>query len=71
DDAKNAFKYVNVKSKDRDLRHKALINLLRLYVDLSQFEDANFTIDYLSKESKINEENRYELYRTLAYYYEK
>ncbi len=71
DDAQNAFKYVNVNSKDKDIRHQALISLLRLYVDLEEVENANFTIDYLSKESDITDENRYELYRTLAYYYEK
>lgn len=71
DDAKNALKYVNVESKDADLRHQVLISLLRLYVDLGEIENANFTIDYLSKEEKISDENRYDLYRTLAYYYEK
>lgn len=70
DDAQNAFKYVNSTSKDKDLRHKALISLLRLYIDRKEIENANFTIDYLSKESGISDENRYELYRTLAYYYE-
>ncbi|PZX52595.1 type IX secretion system periplasmic lipoprotein PorW/SprE [Algoriphagus chordae] len=71
DDAQNTFKYINVNSKTPDLRHQTLITLLRLYVDQGEFENANFTIDYLSKESKISEKNRYELYRTLAYYYEK
>ncbi|MHA7131347.1 type IX secretion system periplasmic lipoprotein PorW/SprE [Algoriphagus namhaensis] len=70
DDAQNTFKYVNVNAKDKDLRHKTLIALLKLYVDLEENEKANFTIDYLSKETEINDENRYELYRTLAYYYE-
>ncbi len=70
DDAQNTFKYVNVNSKDKDLRHLTLITLLKLYVDLREYENANFTIDYLSKETEISEENRYELYRTLAYYYE-
>jgi len=70
DDAQNTFKYINVNSKENDLRHKTIITLLRIYVDLGEIEKANFTIDYLSKESKISEENRYELYRTLAYYYE-
>ncbi|MBC6366346.1 gliding motility protein [Algoriphagus sp. AK58] len=70
DDSKNAFRYVNSQSKDKDLRHKALISLLRLYVDQRATEDANFTIDYLSKETEINEENRFELFKTLAYYYE-
>lgn len=71
DDAQNTFKYINVNSKSPDLRHQTLITLLRLYVDQGEFENANFTIDYLSKESGISEANRYELYRTLAYYYEK
>lgn len=70
DDALNAFKYVNSTSKDNDLRHQTLISLLRLYIDKGEIENANFTIDYLSKESGISDENRYELYRTLAYYYE-
>ncbi|WP_192348040.1 gliding motility protein [Algoriphagus sp. Y33] len=71
DDAQNTFKYVNVNSKDSDLRHQTLITLLRLYVDQGEFENANFTIDYLSKEKGISEKNRYDLYRALAYYYEK
>lgn len=70
DDSKNAFRYVNSQSKDKDLRHQSLISLLRLYIDQKTYEDANFTIDYLSKETEINEENRYELFKTLAYYYE-
>ena len=70
DDAKNAFRYVNSQSKDKDLRHKALISLLRLYIDQHAIEDANFTIDYLSKETEISSENTYDLYKTLAYYYE-
>ena len=70
DDAKNAFRYVNSQSKDKDLRHKALISLLRLYIDQQTLEDANFTIDYLSKETEISTENTFELYKTLAYYYE-
>ncbi|MFN3760070.1 MAG: gliding motility protein [Algoriphagus aquaeductus] len=70
DDSKNAFRYVNSQSKDKNLRHRALISLLRLYIDQRSYEDANFTIDYLSKESGISDENRYELFKTLAYYYE-
>ena len=70
EEAKNAFRFVNSQSKDIDLRHKALISLLRLYIDLGALEDANFTIDYLSKEGNISPANRFELYKTLAYYYE-
>ncbi len=70
DDAKNAFRFVNSQSKDKDLRHKALISLLRLYIDQQALEEANFTIDYLSKETEISTENTFDLYKTLAYYYE-
>jgi TolA-binding protein len=70
DDAKNAFRYVNSQSKDKNLRHKALISLLRLYIDQQAIEDANFTIDYLSKETEISSQNTFDLYKTLAYYYE-
>lgn len=70
DDALNAFKYVNSTSKDKELRHRSLISLLRLYVDKREYENANFTIDYLSKETEISDENRFDLFRTLAYYYE-
>ena len=70
DDAKNAFRYVNSQSKDKNLRHKALISLLRLYIDQQAIEDANFTIDYLSKETEISSQNTFDLYKTIAYYYE-
>ena len=71
DDAKNTFRYVNSQSKDKDLRHKALISLLHGYIDQNAIEEANFTIDYLSKETEINNDNTFDLYKTLAYYYEK
>ena len=70
DDSKNAFRYVNSQSKDKDLRHRALISLLQLYIDQQAVDDANFTIDYLSKEKDINTDNTFALYKTLAYYYE-
>ena len=71
EEAKNTFRYVNSQSKDKDLRHKALISLLHLYIDQDAVEEANFTIDYLSKEKDINTANTFDLYKTLAYYYEK
>lgn len=70
DDSKNAFRFVNSQSKDKDLRHRALISLLQLYIDRQAVEDANFTIDYLSKEKEINADNTFALYKTLAYFYE-
>jgi tetratricopeptide (TPR) repeat protein len=70
DDALNTFKYVNVNGKDKNLRHQSLIQLLRMFVDLKKFDDATFVIDYLSKESGINRDNKFLLYKTLAYFYE-
>lgn len=69
DDAINTFKYLNVNSKDRNLRHRSLIQLMRIFIDQKNYDDVVFVIDYLSKEPKINSENRYHLFKTLAYYY--
>ena len=70
DDAQNTFKYLNVNSKQDDVRHLSLIHLLRLFVDLEKYDDAVYVMDFLSKETYISDENRYLLYKTLAYYYE-
>ncbi|MFN3801848.1 tetratricopeptide repeat protein [Belliella pelovolcani] len=70
DDAINTFKYLNVNSKDRNLRHRSLIQLMRIFIDLKSYDDVVFVIDYLSKESRINKENRFHLFKTLAYYYD-
>lgn len=69
DDAINTFKYLNVNSKDKNLRHRSLIQLMRIFIDQKNYDDVIFVIDYLSKEPKINSENRYHLFKTLAYYY--
>lgn len=70
DDAQNTFKYLNVNSKQDEVRHLSLIHLLRLFVDLQKYDDAVYVMDFLSKETYISDENRYLLYKTLAYYYE-
>lgn len=44
--------------------------MLRQFIDLKNYDDATYVIDFLSKESRINKENRFALYKTLAYYYE-
>jgi tetratricopeptide (TPR) repeat protein len=71
DDASNTFRYLNVNSKKKRVRHKSLIQLMRQFTDLENYEDAAYVIDYLSKETGINKENRYILYKNLAYYYDK
>lgn len=70
DDAQNTFKYLNVNSKQNEVRHLSLIHLLRLFVDLEKYDGAVYVMDYLSKETYISDDNRYLLYKSLAYYYE-
>lgn len=70
DEATNTFKYLNVNSQQKDVRHLSLIQLLRAFIDLRQYDDATFVMDFLSKEPGINDENLQYLYKTLAYYYE-
>ncbi|MBS9524216.1 gliding motility protein [Litoribacter alkaliphilus] len=70
DDAINTFKYLNVNSKKKDVRHQALVQLLHAFIDLKKFDDAAYVIDFLSKETGISKTNRQKLYLTLAYYYE-
>lgn len=70
DDAANTFRYLNVHSKKKKIRHQSLIQLMRLYTDQKNFEDATYVIDFLSKESGISKENKFSLYKTLAYYYD-
>jgi tetratricopeptide (TPR) repeat protein len=71
DESSNTFRYLNVNSNKRRIRHRALIQLMRQFTDLDNFDDAAFVIDYLSKESGINKDNRFLLYKTLAYYYDR
>lgn len=71
DDASNTFRYLNVNSRKKRIRHKSLIQLMRQFTDLGNFEDAAYVIDYLSKETGIDKENRRVLYKNLAYYYDK
>jgi hypothetical protein len=70
EDAMNTFKYLNVNSKKKEIRHKSLIQLMKAFTDLRQFDDAAYVIDYLSKENGISRENKLFLYKTLAYYYQ-
>jgi len=71
DDASNTFRYLNVNSKVKRVRHKSLIQLMKQFTDLDNYDNAAYVIDYLSKESGINKENRYMLYKNLAFYYDK
>jgi hypothetical protein len=40
DDASNTFKYLNVNGKKKDIRHRSLIQLMRMFTDLENYDDA-------------------------------
>ncbi len=69
-DAIETFKYVNKHSKDKNERHKALIQLLKTFVEYGEFNNAIAVSDYLSKE-KLNNKNAQDLYLCRAYLYQK
>ena len=63
------FKYVNTKSKDPDARHKAIIYLVRTFVEHKEFNNAQAAIDYLLKE-KLSKTNQKRFYLEKAYYHQ-
>ncbi len=69
-DAIETFKYVNKHSKEKDSRHKALIQLLKTFVEYGEFNNAIAVSDYLQKE-KVNNRNLEEFYLCRAYLYQK
>lgn len=66
--AVETFKYVNVNSKEDEARHRALLNLMRTFIDYNELNNAKAVADYLRKE-KLNKENLKKYYQTLAYFY--
>ena len=63
------FKHVNTKSKDKDARHLAIINLIRTYVEHQEFNNAQAAIDYLLK-AKLNKVNKKKFHLEKAYYHQ-
>lgn len=63
------FKYVNTKSPNPNIRHEALVQLLRTFTEQNDFDRAEETFRFLEKEklSKLNQKN---LYLEKAYYYQ-
>ena len=68
-DAIETFKYVNKKGKDDDTRHTALINLIRVFVESNEINNAIAVSDFLKKE-KLNKSNQFDLYLNRAYLYQ-
>ena len=63
------FKYVNTKSKDIHLRHAALLNLVRTFSEMGDYDRAEEAFHYLEKE-KLNRSNQKKLYLEKANYYQ-
>lgn len=68
-DAVEAFKYVNTKSKNQNVRHEALINLIRTFVIKKEFNNAIAVADHLKKES-LNRKNKQYFHLNQAYLYQ-
>ncbi len=67
-EATETFKYVNTKSEDDEVRHEALIWLMRTFMDNAELNNARAVADYLRKE-KLNKDNLREYSKALAHYY--
>ena len=67
--AVQTFKYVNTKSHDLNLRHQALVYLIRTFTEEGEYEKAEEAFHFLEKE-KLNRINAKNLYLEQAYYYQ-
>lgn len=68
-DAIQTFKFVNTKSHNSNLRHQALIYLVRTFTEHEDYEKAEEAFMFLEKED-LNKENRKNLFLEKAYYYQ-
>ncbi len=66
-DAIQTFKYVNTKSTDVNIRHEALIHLIRTFTEQAEYDKADEAIRFLEKE-RLNKVNQKNLYLEKAYY---
>ena len=63
------FKYVNTKSQDLNLRHAALLNLVRTFTQMGDYDRTEEAFRFLEKE-KLNRNNQKKLYLEKANYYQ-
>jgi len=63
------FKYVNTKSKDLNLRHAALLGLVRTFTEMGDYDRAEEAFHFLEKE-KLSRTNQKKLYLEKANYYQ-
>lgn len=67
--AVQTFKYVNTKSQDMDLRHQALVHLIRTFTENNEQAKAEEAFRFLEKE-KLSKTNAKNLNLEKAYYYQ-
>lgn len=63
------FKYINTRSKDRNTKHLAIINLIRTYTEHGEFSNARAAIDYLEK-AKLSRANHKAFLLEKAYFHQ-
>lgn len=64
------FKYVNTKSLNLNLRHQALLGLVRTFTEMGDYDRAEEAFHFLEKEKLINRSNQKMLYLEKASYYQ-
>ena len=67
--ATQTFKFVNTKSRNKDVRHLALIHLARTFTENIEYEKAEETFRFLEKE-KLNRSNQKKFYLEKAYHFQ-
>jgi tetratricopeptide (TPR) repeat protein len=67
--AVQTFKYVNTKSKNLHLRHRAMLHLMRAFTEQGQYDQAEEVYRYLEKE-KLSRANAKDLYLEKAHLYQ-
>lgn len=60
------FKYINKHGEDKDIRHQALISLMRSFIDYNEHSNAVEVADYMRKEN-LSKDNMRDLLLTKAY----
>jgi len=68
-DAVETFKYVNTHSENENSRHHALTELIRVFTEFEEYNNAIAVTDFLAKE-KLNKENKKRLHLNTAYLYQ-
>jgi tetratricopeptide (TPR) repeat protein len=68
--ASRSFKYVNTHSDDPNARHTALVLLMRSFIDMGEYENANYVDAFIRKDTiPFNNDNARDYHLTRAHFY--